>query len=135
MVNGNTAFFADSWHVGCNQIGCPLFMTGARTMSKTAEPLFSLLPSMPRLPVAGTSRRATTGRDEVAASANYRLKCHPQLQGKSRWVKCYVADGCLYLSGRLNSWYLKQMAQEAVRDLEGVDEIVNNIRVTDSLTN
>ena len=104
-------------------------------MSKTAEPLFSLLPSMPRLPVAGTSLHSTTGRDEVAVSANDRLKCHPQLQGKSRWVKCHVADGCLYLSGRLNSWYLKQMAQEAVRDLEGVDEIVNNIMVTDSLTN
>ena len=105
-------------------------------MSKTAEPILFLSPSsMQRLPVAGTNLRPTTGRDEVAAIASYRLKCHPQLQGKSRGVKCHVADGCLYLSGRLNSWYLKQMAQEAVRDLDGVDEIVNNIRVTDSLTN
>ena len=103
-------------------------------MSKTAEPILSLLPAtMEHHPVTGGNLTTKSGRDEIAASANARLKCHPQLQGKSRWVKCRVVNGRLYLSGRMTSWYLKQMAQEAVRDVDGVDEIVNDILVTDSL--
>ena len=106
-------------------------------MSRTAEPILSLLPSlsMDRLPVAGGDLRSGFSRDVIAASAHARLKCHPQLQGKGCWVKCHVADGRLYLSGRLPSWYLNQMAQEAVRYVEGVDEIVNDILVTESNTN
>ena len=68
---------------------------------------------------------------QIENCAVARLNAHPQLQGKSTWVKCRVSNRRLYLSGNLPSWYLKQMAQEAVRDVEGIVEIVNDILVTD----
>jgi osmotically-inducible protein OsmY len=46
-----------------------------------------------------------------------------------RYVSCDYDQGVLFLRGRLNSYYQKQAAQEAVRDLEGVVQVVNQIEV------
>ncbi len=46
-----------------------------------------------------------------------------------RDVTCWVRDGSLHLRGSLPSYYLKQVAQAVVVDLEGVDDIVNQIQV------
>jgi osmotically-inducible protein OsmY len=46
-----------------------------------------------------------------------------------RQVFCENHDGVLLLRGRVSSFYEKQLAQEAVRKLEGVDQIVNQIEV------
>jgi osmotically-inducible protein OsmY len=48
---------------------------------------------------------------------------------KSR-VSCKYAAGVLLLRGRLSSYYHKQVAQEAVKGLEGVTAIVNEIEVS-----
>jgi osmotically-inducible protein OsmY len=37
---------------------------------------------------------------------------------------------CIILSGRVGSYYYKQLAQEAVISVAGQREVVNNIRVT-----
>ena len=44
-------------------------------------------------------------------------------------MSCEFCDGVLYLRGRSSSYYQKQLAQEAVRSLDGVSQIVNQIRV------
>jgi osmotically-inducible protein OsmY len=44
-------------------------------------------------------------------------------------VSCDYRDGVLLLRGCLPSYYLKQVAQEAVASLEGVHRIDNQIQV------
>jgi len=46
-----------------------------------------------------------------------------------RNVSCDYDQGVLFLRGRLTSYHQKQAAQEAVRGLEGVVQVVNQIEV------
>lgn len=63
----------------------------------------------------------------VAASAEQVLR--ERLDSTSRQVACEYHEGVLFLRGCLSSFYEKQLAQEAVRTLESVDQIVNRIEV------
>ena len=47
----------------------------------------------------------------------------------SRWVRPEVRDGVVTLTGTLPTYYQKQMAQEHLRRVEGVDQIYNDIMV------
>ena len=51
------------------------------------------------------------------------------LDSASDPITCEYCNGVLFLRGRLPSFYEKQVAQEAVRTLEGVAQIVNQIEV------
>jgi osmotically-inducible protein OsmY len=73
---------------------------------------------------AGSARR-------IVAKARNVLQI--RLDSASRQVACEYKDGVLLLQGHLSSFYEKQLAQESLRDLEGVEHIVNNIEV-DSTT-
>ena len=78
------------------------------------------------------SRRATHCKPDhpaVADAARGRLSrsCHLPI----RQVTCRFHEGVIVLHGRLPSYYLKQLAQEAVRGLDGVEEIINRIEVDD----
>ncbi|MCY2996162.1 MAG: BON domain-containing protein [Planctomycetota bacterium] len=44
-------------------------------------------------------------------------------------ISCESRDGVLVLRGRVSSYYLKQLAQETVRRIEGVESIVNAVEV------
>lgn len=44
-------------------------------------------------------------------------------------VECRFHDGVLILHGRVPSYFHKQIAQEAIRAIEGVGEIENRIEV------
>jgi osmotically-inducible protein OsmY len=55
------------------------------------------------------------------------LRSNPYLALKN--VSCDYRDGVLILRGCLPSYYLKQIAQEAVASLEGVERIDNQIQV------
>jgi len=44
-------------------------------------------------------------------------------------VECRFDDGTLVLSGSVTSYYRKQIAQTAVMSLNGVDRVVNDIKV------
>lgn len=46
-----------------------------------------------------------------------------------RQISCDYHEGVLVLRGRLPSYYLKQMAQELVIHLDGIDNIENRIQV------
>jgi len=55
------------------------------------------------------------------------LRSNPYLALKN--TSCDYLDGMLILRGCLPSYYLNQLAQEAVADLDGVDHIDNQIQV------
>ena len=46
-------------------------------------------------------------------------------------VACEYHEGILVLRGHVSSFFHKQLAQEAVRDVVGVDKVVNVIEVHD----
>ena len=74
----------------------------------------------PAKPAAGTSW-------DVGESAGRRLKesgCH-----ELRTITCHYHEGMVFLRGRVNSYYLKQLAQETIRNVAGVEQIVNEIEV------
>jgi osmotically-inducible protein OsmY len=45
------------------------------------------------------------------------------------WVRCQFDDGTLTLHGSVPSYYHKQVAQEAIRNVTGLETIVNEINV------
>lgn len=46
-----------------------------------------------------------------------------------REIGCKAHEGLLYLSGRVRSHYLKQIAQASVSKVEGVHGVINQIEV------
>ena len=46
-----------------------------------------------------------------------------------RQVRCERKRGIIFLRGRVRSYFLKQLAQEVIRDVEGVSHLVNAIEV------
>ena len=48
------------------------------------------------------------------------LERHPHFRGRDRWVTCRYIDQNLCLVGCVPSFYLKQLAQEALRELDGI---------------
>ena len=55
------------------------------------------------------------------------LERNPYLKGRS--LRFETEQGRVTLRGVVHSYYQKQMAQEAVRHLDGVDEICNELEV------
>jgi len=44
-------------------------------------------------------------------------------------VSCEYDSGVLYLRGRVRSYYHKQLAQESVMNLAGIEQVINEIEV------
>ena len=65
--------------------------------------------------------------DDVTEAARCLLQKSPY--GIVRGVSCEYDGGVLVLKGRLPSYYHKQVAQEAVVDLHGVQQVHNEIEV------
>jgi hypothetical protein len=70
---------------------------------------------------------AANPRPATADLAERCLRSNPYLALKN--VSCDSRDGVLILRGCLPSYYLKQIAQEAVASPEGVQRIDNQIQV------
>jgi osmotically-inducible protein OsmY len=66
---------------------------------------------------------------EVVADARDRLRSLPYPALKR--LNCAYGAGVLKLQGRVSSFYLKQLAQEAVSALHGVHSVVNEIEVAE----
>jgi osmotically-inducible protein OsmY len=56
---------------------------------------------------------------------------HQELVHDDNNVKVVVYDGVMLLAGQVRSAQLKDLAQQTVADIEGVDRLVNEIEVTD----
>ena len=65
----------------------------------------------------------------LAAVRHLRRSPYPSV----RTVSCECEEGVVLLLGRVQCYYHKQLAQEAVRGLEGVAQVVNEIEVVDLL--
>ena len=63
----------------------------------------------------------------VARAAKDKLQSNPYRA--IRAVSCEYDRGQLLLRGRLSSFFHKQLAQEAVANIEGVTQVVNEIEV------
>lgn len=75
----------------------------------------------------------TRGHEPSASHAlleDARDRLQSRLASSSGQVSCNFSQGVLYLHGQLPTYYQKQLAQEAVRGLHGVVEVVNLIEVT-----
>lgn len=68
----------------------------------------------------------------VAEQADRALHQDPQLRHCP--IACEYGQGTLTLKGRVPSFYLKQVAQTAVRNLSGVEQVVNGIEVVPEAT-
>ena len=82
------------------------------------------------VPTTACAARATETPDPRPAPADLaerRLRGNPYRALKN--VCCDWLDGVLVLRGCLPSYYLKQIAQEAVAALEGIECIDNQIQV------
>lgn len=49
-----------------------------------------------------------------------------------RTLRCEFHEGILMVRGRVSSFYLKQLAQEAIRKLPGVEMIANLVEVVEA---
>jgi osmotically-inducible protein OsmY len=76
----------------------------------------------------GPVRKARSNHD-LTALARERLARHPHFCGRIKGVTIKHEGRNLYLSGRLPTFYLKQLVQEAVRHIPGVDFVYNEIDV------
>ncbi len=63
----------------------------------------------------------------IVAAAKDRLFRESHLSVQRIW--CEFQQGHLVLRGNVPSFYHKQLAQEAVSDLEGVTQVINDIEV------
>ena len=97
--------------------------------STPAESGASYATNTPHAVVAseGTAPAEHANCADVVASARQRLVKHPHLTQQRIW--CDYAGGRLLLRGQVPSFYYKQLAQEAMTNLVGVCQIVNDIEV------
>jgi len=63
----------------------------------------------------------------IVQAAQLRFKSSKYSEIRS--LECEFSEGILFLRGRVSSYYLKQLAQEVVRSLEGIEKIVNDVEV------
>ncbi|GAB5403615.1 MAG: hypothetical protein Aurels2KO_18460 [Aureliella sp.] len=64
---------------------------------------------------------------ELQIRVDSAIKGSPHLAGHQ--VFCQEESGIVVLHGRVNSFFQKQMAQEALRKLNGVEKVINELEV------
>jgi osmotically-inducible protein OsmY len=70
----------------------------------------------------------STAQDALATRISSIIREHPHL--KRRNLRFETQEGRVVLRGTVGTYYQKQMAQEALRRLEGVERIENQLEVT-----
>ena len=77
--------------------------------------------------VTSTDTVETVFPADVSEMARQRLQRDSRLALKS--ISCEYLNGVLVLRGRVGTFYLKQIAQELVANLEGKERVDNQIQV------
>ena len=76
--------------------------------------------------------RGDQTRNDLSAIARQYLESHPHFRGRANGV-CIAHEGQnLFLTGRLPTFYLKQLVQEAMRHVPGVQYVYNRIDVVNA---
>jgi hypothetical protein len=78
---------------------------------------------------AVAERPTVNVRTDLSVIARQCLETHPHFRGRVNGVFITQNGRNLSLSGRLPSFYLKQLVQEAVRHVPGVQNVINQIDV------
>jgi hypothetical protein len=86
------------------------------------------------MPVAVSQRNTTnpTERADLSLMARQQLEQHPHFRGRVANLSIEQLGKSLRLSGRLPTFYLKQLVQETLRHLPGVQQIYNEISVVNA---
>jgi osmotically-inducible protein OsmY len=71
----------------------------------------------------------TCERSKLSTLARDYLEHHPHFKGRLNDVSIDHDGRTIYLSGRVPTFYLKQLVQEAVRHVPGVEHVRNLIEV------
>jgi osmotically-inducible protein OsmY len=80
--------------------------------------------------VLDQQRAGVFQQDPVVREAMDCLHENPELTGEL--ISCGYREGMLILRGQVATYYQKRIAQELVRRLDGVVQVVNNIEVADA---
>ena len=70
---------------------------------------------------------STKGSGELLQRADSALKGSPHLAGHQLF--CQEESGIVVLHGKVGTFFEKQMAQETLKKLDGVEKIVNELEV------
>ena len=81
------------------------------------------------LPSTTTTPKFTQERSDLAVLARKHLECHPHFRGRLTGLRIEIRGQTVLLSGQLPTFYLKQLVQEAVLNLPGVQSVRNDIDV------
>ncbi len=79
--------------------------------------------------LADVSSSRSCERFDLSSLARQHLEHHPHFRGRVSDVYIEQDGRTLYLKGRLPTFYLKQLVQEAVRHVPGVKDVRNLIDV------
>ena len=66
-------------------------------------------------------------RSLLGEKVTHALRKNPYLQARN--LRIEASDGRVTLRGKVTSWYQKQMAQETLLRLDGVDRVENHLEV------
>lgn len=69
----------------------------------------------------------TAGTGELLQRVDSAIKSSPHLTGHQ--VFCQEESGIVVLHGKVRSFFQKQMAQETLKKLEGIEKIINELEV------
>jgi osmotically-inducible protein OsmY len=79
--------------------------------------------------IAELPRTSAPERVDLSLLARKQLEKHPHFRGRLSGLHIEQQGRSLLLSGQLPTFYLKQLVQEAVRHLPGVQHVHNDIDV------
>ena len=88
------------------------------------------IPMMPVMIRCQNHSLSAAGNVVAAAVARLEQTLHCSIRD---CVRIDFREGVLFLRGQARSYYHKQLIQEAVRGIDGVDDIVNLVEVSDSV--
>jgi hypothetical protein len=71
----------------------------------------------------------TQTRTDLSTIARQYLESHPHFRGRAMGVRIAHEGSNLFVTGRLPTFYLKQLVQEALRHVPGVQKVYNQIDV------
>lgn len=69
----------------------------------------------------------TSNQGELLQRVDSAIRMSPHLCGHQ--VLCQEESGIVVLHGRVGSFFQKQMAQEALKRLDGVEKVINELQV------
>jgi hypothetical protein len=78
---------------------------------------------------ASTLRRIDNDVTPILLSIRKRLAIHPHFRGRASLLSIELVAETIVLSGRLPSYYLKQLLAEAIREVPGVVNIEDHVDV------